>query len=192
MITMSLKSMPFQVDREYNFSRRESLPILPNYLWKIERGIVRSITWNEQGNIIVLGFWGQGEILGNHFSQAHPLEMTCLTSVKVIQVGYKDVLNDFSLNKILLSQLQKTEDFLLIMHQKIIANRLLFFLEWLGKQFGQITPEGWVLNLRLTHQEIAETICTSRVTITRLLQDFQRKGKIRKHRDSLLIYQECI
>ena len=43
------------------------------------------------------------------------------------------------------------------------------FLEWLDKRFGEDVENGRLLNLRLTHQDIAETLGTTRVTVTRIL-----------------------
>jgi CRP-like cAMP-binding protein len=52
---------------------------------------------------------------------------------------------------------------------------------------GQSTPEGTRLKVRLTHQMLANAIGTTRVTITRLLGDFQAQGQIRFDDDRHLI-----
>ena len=43
------------------------------------------------------------------------------------------------------------------------------FLELFAKDFGEPCEAGLRLNLRLTHQEIASALSTTRVTVTRVL-----------------------
>ncbi len=58
---------------------------------------------------------------------------------------------------------------------------------WLSCQFGQTVPQGKLLNFHLTHQDIAETIGTTRVTVTRLINRLEREGRIvRSHRNLIL------
>ncbi|MGL5194687.1 MAG: helix-turn-helix domain-containing protein, partial [Chroococcales cyanobacterium] len=55
-------------------------------------------------------------------------------------------------------------------------------LEWLSAEFGHPIDnnQGRLLNLRMTHQDFADTIGSSRVTITRLLSHFEREGIIER------------
>jgi CRP-like cAMP-binding protein len=43
---------------------------------------------------------------------------------------------------------------------------------------GEIVAEGTRLTVRFTHQNLANAICTTRVTVTRLLKDFQLNNDI--------------
>ena len=50
------------------------------------------------------------------------------------------------------------------------------FLELLAKDFGEPCEAGLRLNLRLTHQEIASALSTTRVTATRVLGQLRDEG----------------
>ena len=50
------------------------------------------------------------------------------------------------------------------------------FLELLAKDFGELCEAGLRLNLRLTHQEIASALSTTRVTVTRVLGQLRDEG----------------
>ena len=50
------------------------------------------------------------------------------------------------------------------------------FLELLAKDFGEPCETGLRLNLRLTHQEIASALSTTRVTVTRVLGQLRDEG----------------
>ena len=49
-------------------------------------------------------------------------------------------------------------------------------LELLAKDFGEPCEAGLRLNLRLTHQEIASALSTTRVTATRVLGQLRDEG----------------
>jgi len=39
------------------FARRSLLPLGQDYLWHIETGVVRTLTWLEDGTTVTLGIW---------------------------------------------------------------------------------------------------------------------------------------
>ena len=61
-------------------------------------------------------------------------------------------------------------------------------LEWIGTKYMQACKHGLLIELPFTHEAIAELIGSSRVTVTRLLQDFEADGKLVKlsHKKILL------
>jgi len=60
----------------------------------------------------------------------------------------------------------------------IAPQRLQQLLSWLALKFGHPIHQGRLIQLRLTHQDIADAIGTTRVTVTRLMQDLERSGEI--------------
>jgi len=164
------------------FQCRDLLPDRPHTVWQIDRGIVRTLTWDDRGNITTLGFWGEGHTIGQPLSQMYPFEMQCLTPVQVRQLPIVYLLEDTNLQSKLVEQLALIESLLVITHYKSTVDRLMGLLEWLAKRFGRDAPQGRWVRLRLTHQEIAETIGASRVTVTRLLKELERCGKIDRSR----------
>ena len=57
------------------FSRRDQIPPQQDVLWRVERGIVRTVTWSEEGTIFTLGYWGSGDIVGNCLSRLAPYQI---------------------------------------------------------------------------------------------------------------------
>jgi Crp-like helix-turn-helix domain len=152
-----------------HFQRRETIPFNPNTLWQIESGVVRTSTWGVEGSIIPLGFWGMNDIVGAPLSYIKPYQIDCLTDVTVrILPSTLPYPPDA-----MISHIQQMEELLKIMHICSIEQRLLSFLMWFAKKFGQETEDGQIIKVRLTHQEISEMIGSTRVTVTRLLQKFQ-------------------
>jgi CRP-like cAMP-binding protein len=62
--------------------------------------------------------------------------------------------------------------------QKHIIERLIRFISFLSKEFGKPTPQGIRLEFKLTHQQIATVLNTTRVTVTRLMGELERASFI--------------
>ncbi|MCL6434486.1 MAG: Crp/Fnr family transcriptional regulator [Leptolyngbyaceae cyanobacterium HOT.MB2.61] len=157
------------------FKRREHLPLRENSLWQIEAGAVRTYTLTEDGTVIVLGFWGLEDVIGHPLALIQPYEVECLTDVRVRAIQPKKC---DRLNQVLSSHLYQTQT-LLRLRSGQIHQRLQQLLDWLADQFGHEADQGQLIHLRLTHQDIADTLGTTRVTVTRLLSQFEQQGRIR-------------
>jgi CRP-like cAMP-binding protein len=69
--------------RQQVFSHRDLIPLQPNSLWRIERGVVRPLTWTETGTPVTLGYWGAGDVVGQPLSRISLYQIECLTSAEV-------------------------------------------------------------------------------------------------------------
>lgn len=170
--------------RQQVFNRRDFIPLQPDYLWRIEQGAVRTITWAEDGSLITLGYWGLGDVIGKPLSRVSPYEVECLTSVEA------SILPSHLRHHVLdaeMQHMQQAEELLIIVHCKRAHLCLMQLLQWLAQRFGREVHQGKLINLPLTHQEIAETTGLTRVTITRLLNQFEREGMIRQCRGHLIL-----
>ena len=169
------------------FSRRSLLPLEQNYLWRIETGVVRTLTWLEDGTTITLGLWGPGDIVGRVLSKADPYQIECLTLVEVKSLP---VSKCQEATESMILHIQQFQEFIEILHCKSVDASLLRLLTWLAKRFGREIEQGKQIDLRLTHQEIAELIGTTRVTVTRLLNEFEKRGIIQRLPHRFIVLQE--
>lgn len=87
-------------------------------------------------------------------------------------------------------RLQHTEALLAILGQQRLGDRLWHLLLFLKQELGQPTAEGTRLQVRLTHVELASLLRSSRVSVTRLLNQMKRRGWIQFDRKRHLILQE--
>ncbi|PPS41519.1 Crp/Fnr family transcriptional regulator [Chroococcidiopsis sp. TS-821] len=166
------------------FRRRKLIPLQTDILWRIECGAVRTSTWTEEGTSIVLGYWGSGEIVGKAISRIQPLQIECLTDVECSSVPsnlWQGILND------VVEQMQQTDELICIIRRESVVLRLWEFLLWLDKKFGCDVEQGRLLDLPITHQDIADTIGSTRVTVTRMLQQLALEGKILRQGWSIII-----
>lgn len=169
--------------RQHTFKRRDLMPLGKSLLWQIDVGVVRTLTWDNEGAIVTLGFWGPGDIVGQPLSQINPCQIECLTAVEAWILPA----DCWHSHETMLYHIQQTEELLRIMHCKYVECRLLQFLDWLARRFGREVTQGQLIDLPLTHQGIAQDIGTTRVTVTRLLNRFRREGKIMWSREHCIL-----
>ncbi|MFB2771196.1 Crp/Fnr family transcriptional regulator [Pelatocladus sp. BLCC-F211] len=155
--------------------QRSFIPLPPNILWKIEKGVVRNLTWHEDGTLVTLGIWGPGDVIGRSLSKIEPYEIECLTKV---EVSIFPVNQSYELTEILLAQIEQAEALMMIRSYKTVEIMLIKLLSWLAKKFGRAVETGQLIDLRLTHQDIAEMLNSTRVTITRVLTNLEERGLI--------------
>jgi CRP-like cAMP-binding protein len=158
-----------------SFKRHEFLPDSEQRLWQIESGVVRTYTLTEDGTIITLGFWETGDYVGQPLGGITPYGVECLTSVRVRSLPSDECANS---NQLLLSHLHQTQALLQIRSGQIYQ-RFRQLLDLLASKFGAQSDRGQLIRLRLTHQEIADAVGTTRVTITRLLHQLEDEGHLR-------------
>ncbi|MEG5137731.1 MULTISPECIES: Crp/Fnr family transcriptional regulator [unclassified Microcoleus] len=176
MTIASFSTKTFDETSRHIFSRRSHLPNRINSLWQIETGVVRTVTWLEDGTIITLGLWGPGDTIGKPISKCDPFQIECLTKVEAVLLSVERWLN----RDILLNHIQQAEDFMIMRGYKRVDFMLYKLLTWLAKRFGSEVDRGHQIDMILTHQDIAEIIGTSRVTVTRTLGIFQQQGLIER------------
>ncbi|MBW4452124.1 MAG: Crp/Fnr family transcriptional regulator [Nostoc indistinguendum CM1-VF10] len=166
------------------FTPREVIPLQDDVLWRIEHGAVRTLTWSENGTFITLGYWGLGDLIGYPLSKVKPYQIECLTGVEISIVPpdlwHQDI-------NALLSHIQQAENLLSIVHRKPISLRLWQFLVWLSEKFGRDVDKGKLIDLNVTHQDIAEVLNTTRVTVTRLLQQLEEEGTVLRYKRRIIL-----
>lgn len=76
------------------------------------------------------------------------------------------------------SRILQTEMMIETLAHRDMGSRLVSFLLILCRDFGMPTEEGIKIDLKLSHQAIAEAIGSTRVTVTRLLGDLRDKEMV--------------
>lgn len=76
------------------------------------------------------------------------------------------------------TRIRQTEELLAIATLKRIEERLLKLLNLLGAYLGETKEDKIRIKVRFTHQNLADAIGTTRVTVTRLLGDMQKQKLI--------------
>lgn len=166
-----------------SFSKGEIIPLEPQKILLVSQGLVKLSTVNESGEEVLLGLVGKSMPFGSSMTSLPTYQATALSEkVQLASISLSEMATSPRLTQILLPQihhrLRQTETFLAISGIRHVKERLQHLLLFLKKEIGEPIAQGTRLKVRLTHQDLADACCTTRVTITRLLGHLQKQGKI--------------
>jgi CRP-like cAMP-binding protein len=74
-----------------------------------------------------------------------------------------------------------------LLHREVSA-RLATLLLNLSERFGESNGSGTVLSVRLTHQELANMIASTREAVSKVMSELQREGSIEVRNRKIIIY----
>ena len=161
----------------------QELPKEQDYIWLIINGVVKTYTHGKE-RPITLGFWGSKDIVGDSLSSVDPYMTKCLTNVKAIAVPRSQWKN---LSREMLYCEQQTQQLIYIVRNNRVSRRLWLLLTWLSSKFGTASYKGSLINFDLTHQELADALGTTRITITKILNKYEREGLIHRPKNKCII-----
>ncbi|MDJ0535217.1 MAG: Crp/Fnr family transcriptional regulator [Xenococcaceae cyanobacterium MO_207.B15] len=165
-----------------SYEKGEAIPICKGCVWQVYRGVIQLSKLNINGEEIVLGWITPNHVFGNLFEQNLALSSLALTDVYVRQIRIQEIQKSPYLARELLSEFSyrsiKSQQLLAINALRRVEARLWQLILMLAEEMGHSTDNGIRLTARFTHHNLAKVICTTRVTITRLLGDFQNRGWI--------------
>lgn len=114
-----------------------------------------------------------------------------LLSVPIDQVE-KALANDPELSMFMLrglsSRILQTEMMIETLAHRDMGSRLVSFLLILCRDFGVPSADGITIDLKLSHQAIAEAIGSTRVTVTRLLGELREQQMISIHKKRITVH----
>jgi CRP-like cAMP-binding protein len=75
-------------------------------------------------------------------------------------------------------RLRQSEEVIESLLDRTVSARLATLLANLGNRFGETNGSGTVLKVRLTHQDLANMIFSTREAVSKVMSEFQREGLI--------------
>ena len=187
MVCTPSSSSGFLGDLENSYRRRSihfdsgvKVPLLPDHIWIVVRGIVKLSCLNEQGDDVLLAIAGPNEPFGDPLTHLDLFEATTLDHCDLLGLSIQDVNTtphlSSNLMKAMMQRNRQSEALIALLGLRGVENRVKSFLELLAEDYGQPCDQGLKLNLRLTHQEIASAVSTTRVTVTKVLGQLKESG----------------
>lgn len=168
----------------------------PGGWWVVEKGLMKAYTIAPDGSALTYAFLGPGDsfgetnILTGHWVRAivealEPTEVLHLHPRKFEALLKEQPDFALALLRVLAEQIRESQERVYHLSRLKISHRIAHALIGLAQQIGVSVDEG--LEVRLTHQEIADYVGASRETVSRTLSRWERKGWISTHRKSLII-----
>ncbi|MEL4896550.1 Crp/Fnr family transcriptional regulator [Crocosphaera sp. Alani8] len=166
--------------RLHFYERGETIPLVGGGVWQVYRGVAQLSQLSPQGDEILLGWAQPGTFFGSWLTFVDSYQVKGLSGLYLKWYGIEDLNNSAELSQMAFTQLarrmRQTEALLAISGLKRVEDRLQQLLHLLEQELGETVEKGTRIKVRLTHQNLANAIATTRVTVTRLLGEFQRQG----------------
>ncbi|ACB51166.1 transcriptional regulatory protein [Crocosphaera subtropica ATCC 51142] len=166
--------------RLHFYERGENIPLVTEGVWQVYRGVAQLSQLSPQGEEILLGWAQPGTFFGSWLTCVDSYQVKGLSDLYLKWYPIADLSNSPELSQMAFTQLarrmRQTEALLAISGLKRVEDRLQQLLCLLKQELGETTDEGIRIRVRLTHQNLAGAIGTTRVTVTRLIGEFQRQG----------------
>ena len=166
-------------------------------LYVVKEGMVKLASHSGRGTETILHLLPPGAVFGEILLSEHKRAFTALAetdaTVSVLPkhalVQLLSTVPAFSMNfiRLLSMRLAKVEMEFAGFGHTWSYHRLAKVLMELGAEHGIKTPKGTVLSLRLTHEELANLIGTTRETVSTQMGRFRRMGLIRREGKALLL-----
>jgi CRP-like cAMP-binding protein len=158
----------------------QTIRMLPDEILIVCRGVVQLGTLYDSGDEALLGLACPSMPFGLPLALIRPYQAMALTDVDLMRLRLVEVEQSPMLAqgifRHLARRLQQTEAVLAMVGYRRVEERLRHLLMLLKQEVGQPTANGTRLTVRLTHQQLANAIGTTRVTVTRLLSQLQEEG----------------
>ena len=166
-----------------------------DHVYLLEDGRVKIFHHSARGRAVIQWFCFPGEIFGlAEVPRIRPRGVCALacTDSRVIAIDHR-AFRAFLRSRpdtamlvidVLASRLRVLGDMLVDLSADDVNSRLMKLLARLGMRYGRMHGERFILDIPLTHQEIADMVGTSRQTATTALGRLRRDGvlRIEKHR----------
>jgi len=171
-------------------------------VYVLSTGRVKLLRRTAQGNEVIITLCGPGELVGYSGLSGAPAR---LASAQEIEAGEAFTLDETEFRALLASRptmalaviesmrqrMEAVADSLTDVVSEDVPNRILRLLRRLARK--QAGPRGGesVLDLRLTHQEVANMIGARRQTVTTAINDLHRAGTLRREQHRIVIAPEA-
>lgn len=170
-------------------------------MYLLRRGAVRLSRVYESGEEITVALLRENSIFGvlslltgqksdrfYHSVAFTRVEMVSAPAASVRRAIEQDARVGLLLLQGLSSRILQTETMIETLTHRDMSSRLVSFLLVLCRDFGVPGSQGITIDLKLSHQAIAEAIGSTRVTITRVLGDLRSAGLLEIDRKRITVF----
>ena len=186
----------------WRFERRERIYVRnesSRNLYFLLRGVAKLSGPNKMNELVLMALLGPGDAFGIsaltpeslHQSQCDAFTDCVVAAIEpqaFVEIMLGALLTDFQMvMSILVSPLQELLTRYSMMLRLAVRDRLLTAFAELGSKFGTRHERGTLLNLPLTHQDLADLVGATRPIITLQLRDLERDGAIIRERRRLVL-----
>lgn len=143
---------------------------------EIREGVVALTALHSDGTEVLLGLFGPGQLLPGRPATVCAIEVVAHTDAAVRMHPWSEAVGRPELAERLRFRLLQMEAWASMQAHPHLEQRVLGILGLLAELFGKPHPRGLLIDVRLTHAQLASAVGGTRATVTRLLSKLRRRG----------------
>ncbi len=155
------------------------IPLESDGVLDIVRGVVAQIMLRPDGSEALIGLHGPCQLLLAHPNDDCAIQLLAHTEVIATTHTWHDVVATPRFVERLRARLHLMEAWSAVQARQHADQRILGLLSLLAEQFGVPHGSGVLIDVRLTHAQLATAIGVTRSTVTRLLGDLRLRGDLK-------------
>jgi CRP-like cAMP-binding protein len=167
-----------QIIQLRRYQRGDTIFLDPETVIRIESGVVSIWMVHKDGVEVLLGLSGPGQILVTHPPDECFIQFSAHTNCELSVMDWDTAERQPNFTVQLRARLRQMEAWAAMQARPYLDQRLYGVLGLLAEQFGQPNEQGVIINVRITHAQLASAIGSTRTTITRLLGELRNSGKL--------------
>ncbi len=159
------------------------------FMYIVLEGTVRVTNTTEDGKEIILALHKSGEHFGEVSlidGKASPATVTAVENVTIAIISKKYFYQLLNSTKHVIDNLLQTFSSIIrdlsntveLLHYKNAQQRIELLFEKLSRKYGKETDNGIILNIKLTHQDMADMSGLARQTVTKIIDEWKREQSI--------------
>lgn len=168
-----------------------------SFMYIIVRGKVKIYQIADQGKEMILSVHGSGEFFGEMSlidGKTDPATVAAMEPSLIAVISRADFYAMLysqkkileNLLELLCSRLRESWKKIQMLNFNDASQRVKMLLLMLAEDYGDKTPEGTVLRIKLIHQNMADMTGLSRETVTRVLDKMKNNGEINISKDKFI------
>jgi len=150
----------------------------PDSVLTVHEGVLATMMVHGDGVEVLLGLTGPGEILVAHPKDECFIQVVAHTTAVVSVQPWEQAAAHPGFAQKLRARLQRMEAWAAMQARPYLDQRVLGILLLLAEQFGVPHPQGTLIDVRLTHAQLAAAVGATRTTITRVVGELRAAGKL--------------
>jgi hypothetical protein len=143
---------------------------------EVLEGVVALTVLHPEGTEVLLGLYGPGQILTGQPDDTCCIQIYAHTETLVQIQLWQDAVRRPDVNEKLRDRLRQMEAWAAMQLRPNLEARVMGILLLLAEQFGRRTSNGTLLEVRITHAQLASAVGATRTTVTRPLGKLRRRG----------------
>jgi hypothetical protein len=177
----SISNQPDQVSEnslQRRYQRGDIILLEPDTILEVQKGVIAQTMVYQDGTEVLLGLCGPSQLVFPHPADDCYIQLVAHTDAVVMMKSWKQVSRIPDFSERLRLRLQQLEAWAAIQARPHLDQRVLGILSLLAEQFGKTNPQGQLVDIRITHTQLASAVGATRTTITRTLGDLRKQGKL--------------